>query len=117
MISLGVRAIYAYPGLGYLLAMYLEGYSYISRLVQVPLGVRGQQVPQDGVLVNSTYPQRKHRFLALATDVFPEGNGANEYLRTLTEHSSDHHNVCHMAPEKGFDDDYDPLGAKVGSTS
>ena len=42
------------------------------------------------------------------------GNG---YLRRLAEHSSsDHHDVCRDVPEKGFNEDYDALGAKFGAT-
>jgi len=51
------------------------------------------------------------------TDVLAEGNGANDYLRWLAEHSSDHHDVCREVPEEGFDEDYDPLGPKFGATS
>jgi len=51
------------------------------------------------------------------TDVLAEGNGANDFLRKLAEHSSDHHDVCREVPEEGFDEDYDPLGPKFGATS
>lgn len=52
-----------------------------------------------------------------STDVSAEGNGANNYLRTLAKHSSDHLDVCREVPEEGLDDDYDSSGAKFGFTS
>lgn len=50
------------------------------------------------------------------TDASAEANGVNGYLRTLAEHGSYHHDVCHDMQEDGYDDEYDPLGAMFRAT-
>lgn len=51
------------------------------------------------------------------TDVLADENGAPDFLETLAEYCSDPHDVCRKVPKECFNDGYDPLGNKFGSSS
>lgn len=58
-----------------------------------------------------------HKSSLYDTTLLADGDHANDFLKNLAEHSSDHHDVCREVPLEGFEDGYDPLGPKFGATS